>query len=242
MLLGKGCSQVAEEHSISFLPSVTVTHKETIDKLYFSCRLLGVWRTKVKVHFHNSRCLRKVINNRNVVAVYRLCIQGQSILQTWVRNASHILYKGEHRIQLIDNIFPSMCTMYWNKTYFNNIALGTVLYHALRYVAPKLFVAAGRKGAWVTPAVSRISGFRSMTADTSSLLYNVWPCLRKIIHCVRHSALVNPSLGWNAGTAHLEQDCTCRAWLAAAWWLFLLTLHWPKYMGVWKGDGEHQPP
>lgn len=149
----------------------------------------------------------------------------KAFLQMWVRNASHILYKGEHRIQLIDNIFPSMCTMYWNKTYFNNIALGTVLHHALRYVAPKLFAAVCRKGAWVTPAVSRISGFRSMTADTSSLLYSVWPHLRKNIHCVRHPALVNPSLGWNAVTAHLEQDCTCWAWFAAARWLFLPTFH-----------------
>lgn len=119
------------------------THNETVDELYSSCRLLGLWRIKVNVRFHNSRCLRKVINNGNAVAVYRLCTQGQSISQTQVRNVIHILYKGELTTQTICNIFPSMCSMYWNKSYFNNVTFGTALHPALPSTAPKLFAALG---------------------------------------------------------------------------------------------------
>lgn len=100
------------------------TYNWTVDELYSSCRLLGLWRTKVKVHFRNSRCLRKVINNSNAV----LCIdstQGESISQTRVRNVFHISYKGELTTQTTGNIFPSMCSMCWNKSYFNSITTGT---------------------------------------------------------------------------------------------------------------------
>lgn len=119
------------------------THNKTIDELYSSCRLLGLWRIKVKVHPHNSQCLRKVINNGNAVAVYRFCAQGQSISQTQLRNVIHILYKGELTTQTIGNIFRSMCPMYWNKSYFGNITFGTALQHALQCTAPELFPTAG---------------------------------------------------------------------------------------------------
>ena len=147
------------------------THNETIDELYSTCRLLGLRRIKVKAHFYNSRCLRKVINNSNAVAVYRLCTQGQSILQRQVRNVIHILYKGELTTQPMDNIFPCMCSMYWNKSYFNNITFGTALHHALPCAAIKLFAAVGRKGTQVTTAVSKISERRTTTGVTSMLLY-----------------------------------------------------------------------
>ena len=77
------------------------------------------------------------------MAVYGLCTQGQSISQMQVRNVIHILYKGELTTQPIGNIFPSMCSMYWNKSYFNNITFGIALHHALPCTAPKLFAAVG---------------------------------------------------------------------------------------------------
>lgn len=97
----------------------------------------------MKVHLHNSWCLRKVINKGNAVAVYRFCAQGQSISQTHLRNVIHILYKGELTTQTIGNIFPSMCPMYWNKSYFGNITFGRTLQHALQCAAPELFPTAG---------------------------------------------------------------------------------------------------
>lgn len=80
-------------------------HSVAADEWCSSCGLLGLQRIKVKVCFHNSRCLRKVINNSVAVAVYRLRTQGQSISQTQVRNIIHILYKGELTTQPIGNIF-----------------------------------------------------------------------------------------------------------------------------------------
>lgn len=105
------------------------------------------------------------------MSAYRLYTQGQSISQTQVRNVISILYKGELTTQPIDNIFPSMCSMYWNKSYFNNITFGTALQHGLPCAAPKLFVALGRKGMRVTTAVSEISGLRTTSGNALMLLY-----------------------------------------------------------------------
>ena len=88
-----------------------------------------------------------------------------------LRNVIHILYKGELTTQAIDNIFPSMCSMHWNKSYFNNITFGTALHRALPCAAPKLFAAMGRKGTWVMTAVSESSGLRTTTGDTAKLFY-----------------------------------------------------------------------
>lgn len=88
-----------------------------------------------------------------------------------VKNVIHILYKGELTIQPMHNIFPSMCSMCWNKSYFNNITFGTALHHALPREAPKLFAAMGREGSWAMTAVNEISGLRTVTGDMSMLLY-----------------------------------------------------------------------
>lgn len=114
------------------------THNETIDELYSFCRLLGLWRIKVKVNFHNSRCLREVINNGRTVAAYSLCTQGQCFSQMQVRNVIHVLYKGKLTAKPIDAIFPSICSRYWNKSYFNNSTFGLNLHHMLSCMALRL--------------------------------------------------------------------------------------------------------
>jgi len=99
-----------------------------------------------------------------------------------------------------------MCTICWNKIYFNNIAFGSALHRALRCMAPKVFAAAGRREAWCCLG----SGLWLQTHWSTHILINH-------VLAKRHPTSASHSLGWNmgytpgAGLHMLGMDCSSMA-------------------------------